>query len=134
AVAALSPTYGHGAFATATLRPASPVSDIASFSVPAIGVPATAMPGTISATVTVETPASYDKGLLFISREGGVVTAASLDEPLQQLLGSTFSDGTQVPAGTSSATGADGLYQLEAWTWNSADPADTFTRHPATEA
>lgn len=134
AVAALSPVYGHGAFAGAALRPASPASETASFSVPAIGVPAAAIPGTISATVTVETPGGYDRGLLFVTREAGVVTVASLDEPLQQSLGSTFVDVTQVPAGTSSATLADGLYQLEAWTWNSADPADTFTRHPATEA
>jgi hypothetical protein len=84
--------------------------------------------------VTVETPASYDKGVLIISRESGVVTVASLDEPLQQLLGSTFIDVTQVPAGTSSATWPDGLYHLEAWTWNSADPAESFMRHPAIEA
>lgn len=133
-VAAWSEQYGHGDFADTSLRPASPVSDPARFSVPAIGMPASAVAGTISATVTVEVPGRYDSGVLMVSREGAVVTGVPLDEVLQQSLGSTFVEVPQVPAGTASATFARGLYHLEAWTWNAADPDDTFTRHPVTEA
>lgn len=131
-VAALSPHYGHGSFAETTLRPAGTASDTASFSVPAIGVPASAGSGAIAATVTIATPAVRDRGVLFVTREGAVVTVASLDEPLQQLLGSTFVDVDQVPAGSASATLDSGLYALEAWAWHSSDPEDSFTRHPAT--
>jgi hypothetical protein len=134
AVAALSPHYGHGAFAATSLRPASPVTDTATFSVPAVGVPAPAEPGTISATVTVENAGRYDRGVLMATHEGALVTLVPLDELLQQLLGSTFIDVTQVPAGTGASTLDRGLYHLEAWTWNSADPGATFTRHAGTEA
>jgi hypothetical protein len=40
---------------------------------------------------------------------------------------------TNVPA--SSSSGFDrGLYYLEAWAWNSANPDGTFTRQPVTGA
>jgi hypothetical protein len=133
-VAALSPHHGEGALAETLLRPASPVSDTASFSVPAIGMPGGAVPGTVSATVTVENPGRYDRGVLMVTREGAVVTIASLDDVLQQALGSAFVDVTQVPAGSASASFGRGLYYLEAWTWDSDDPEDTFRRHPGTVA
>jgi hypothetical protein len=133
-VAAVSPHYGHGAFAESLLQPASPVADTAIFTVPTIGIPAGAVAGAVSATVTVEEPARYDRGVLLLTREGAVVTVASLDAILQQSLGSTFIDITQVPAGSASATLANGLYHLEAWTWSSSDPEDTFARHPGTSA
>ncbi|HWL63985.1 MAG TPA: DUF4382 domain-containing protein [Steroidobacteraceae bacterium] len=128
-VAAVSSQYGHGAFASTTLRPASPASDTALFSVPPLDVVAPAVPGSISATVTVENPAQYDRGALLVTREGAVVTVVPLDEVLQQQLGSTFVDVTQVPAGTDITNLAAGLYHLEAWTWHSADAAGTFSRH-----
>jgi hypothetical protein len=134
AIAGLSPHYGGGAFAETTLRPATPVSDTAFFTVPVIDVPAPAVPGTVTATVTVENPGQYDSGMLLATHDGAVVTAVSLDEVLQQLLGSTFVDVAPVPAGTAAAAHASGLYYLEAWTWDSTDPADTFSRHPGTEA
>jgi hypothetical protein len=123
-----------GEFSQTLLRPASPVSDTALFSVPVPGMPAGALPGTVSATVTVETPGKYDEGVLFVSREGAVVTTLPLNQILQQLLGSTFIDVAPVPAGSASAPLASGQYQLEAWTWSSADPEDTFSRHRGTEA
>ncbi len=129
AVAALSSHYGQGTLASTTLRPASPASDTALFSVPALDVVSPAVPGAISTTVTVETPARYDRGALLVTREGAVVSTASLDEVLQQQLGSTFVDVPQLPAGTEASSLATGLYHLEAWTWNSANPADSFTRH-----
>jgi hypothetical protein len=134
AVAALSPHYGGGAFAATTLRPASLVSDTAFFTVPVIDVPAPAVPGTITATVTVENPGQHDSGMLLATHDGAVVTAVPLDDVLQQLLGSTFVDVAPVPAGTAAAAHASGLYYLEAWTWDSTDPGDTFSRHPGTEA
>ncbi len=50
AVAALSPYYGSGALADTLLRPATQASDTRLFSVPAIGMPVSAVPGTISTT------------------------------------------------------------------------------------
>jgi hypothetical protein len=132
AVAALSGYYAPGQLSATTLRPATPVTDTASFSVPAPGVPASAVAGTISATVTVQNPGQYDRGVLLVSRDGAVVTAASLDDVLQQMLGSTFVEITPVPAGTGSATLECAVYYLEAWTWDADDPEDTFTRHAGT--
>jgi hypothetical protein len=129
AVAALSAHYGAGQLSGTLLRPETPATDVAYFSVPAISVPAAAVDGTISATVTVATPGQYDSGVLLVSRDGAVVTAVSLDDLLEQMLGSTFVEVTPVPAGTSSATLQRAVYYLEAWTWDSADPEDTFTRH-----
>jgi hypothetical protein len=105
------------------------VTDIASFSVPAIGVPATSVAGTISATVTVQNPGQYDRGVLLVSRDGAIVTTVPLDEVLQQMLGSTFVEVTPVPAGTVSAALERAVYYLEAWTWDADDPEDTFSRH-----
>lgn len=127
-VAALSSHYGHGAFAATTLRPASPVSDTALFTVPPLDIASPAVPGNLSATVTVENPGRYDRGVLLVTREGAVATVAPLDEVLQQQLGSTFVD-VPLPAGTDLTVFPAALYHLEAWTWDSANAADSFTRH-----
>lgn len=129
AIAAFSPHHAAGAFATGTLRAPSSSSDTAMFTVPAPGLPASAVEGTASTTVTVETPARYDRGVLIASREGSMVTLGSLDEMLQQSLGSTFIELAALPAGGAAAPFDPGLYHLEAWTWHSGDPEDTFTRH-----
>lgn len=134
AVAALSPHYGNGALADTTLRPASSASGTATFSVPAIGLPATAVAGTVQATLTVENPGRYDRGVLMVTHDGAVVAAMRLDALLVAPPPSVFLDVTQVPAGTDSATFERGLYYLEAWTWNSGDPEDTFTRHQGADA
>jgi len=133
-VAALSPHYGNGALAATTLRPASSAADTAIFSVPVIGLPAAAVPGTIQASLTIENAGRYDRGVLVVSREGAVVTAVSLDGDLQASPPTAFVDVLQVPAGTGSATYDPGLYYLEAWTWDSDDPEDTFTRHAGTDS
>lgn len=127
AVAAWSPHYGHGEFAETLLRPEG--SSVAQFSVPAVGVSAPAVAGNVSTTLTVENPAVYDRGVLMVTREGALVTLAPLDEVLEQQLGSTFVEIDQVPAGSTAATFARGLYHLEAWTWHSGNPASTFRQH-----
>jgi hypothetical protein len=134
AVAALSPQYGNGALADTLLRPANQATDTANFNLPPIGIPASSVSGTLSATLTVENPGRYDRGVMLVTREGSVVTAVSLDEVVQQSPVSAFIDVTQLPAGTPSATFDRGLYYIEAWTWNSRDPADAFTRHPGADA
>jgi len=133
-VAALSPHYGNGALAGTTLRPASSASDTATFSVPAIDLPAASVPGTVQATITVQNPGRYDRGVLLVTREGALVATLSLNEVLDASPPSSFVDVTQVPAGTESATFDRGLYYLEAWTWDSDDPEDTFTRHAGEDA
>lgn len=134
AVAALSPHYGYGALAETLLRPASDASDTAEFSVPAIGMPAAAVPGTISATLTIDRPGRYDRGVLMVTHEGALVTMARLNEVLQQSSASALIDITEVPAGTETAVLDSGLYHLEAWTWDSDDPEDTFERHRGVDA
>jgi hypothetical protein len=130
AVAAVSPHHGTGALSDTLLRPASTTSETATFSVPAIGIPGGAVSGTISSTVNVEDPGRYDRGVLIVTRGGAVVTATRLEEVLQQALGSAFVEVAQVPAGSAATSYARGLYYLEAWTWDSDDPEDTFERHP----
>jgi hypothetical protein len=72
--------------------------------------------------------------MLLVTHEGAVVTAVSLDAMLQQLQPSNLVEVTQVPAGAGAATLDRGLYHLEAWTWNSTNPAATFMRHAGTAA
>jgi hypothetical protein len=134
AVAALSSLYEDGALSETLLRPASQASDTALFSVPAVGIPAGAVAGTISTNLTVDRPGRYDRGVLLIAREGAVVTTVPLDEILLQSPANAFVDVGQIPAGTSAASFDPGLYYIEAWTWDSDDPEDTFTRHPGAEA
>jgi hypothetical protein len=134
AVAALSPHYGNGALAETTLRPASSAADTAQFSVPAIGLPAAAVPGTIQTTLTIDNPGRYDRGVLMVTQDGAVVAAVSLDDVLVAPPPLRFVDVTPVPAGTTSANFDRGLYYLEAWTWDSGDPEDTFTRHAGAAA
>lgn len=129
AVAAFSPHFAPGAFADATLRAPGSVSDTALFTVPAPGLPASAVAGTVSTQVTVGTPARHDRGVLILSREGALVALGSLDAMLQQSLGSAFIELTDVPAGGAAAPFDPALYRVEAWAWHSADPEDSFTSH-----
>lgn len=129
ALAAVSPQYGHGTFADTVLGPPASSSDTASFAVPAIGIPADAVAGTLSTTVTVETAGKYDKGVLIVSHDGAVVTVVSLDDLLQQQVGTAFVEVPDVPAGTASSARAASGYYIEAWTWKASDPEDTFARH-----
>lgn len=128
-VAAFSPHFAHGEFAATTLRAPTSSSEVASFTVPAPGIPVSVTAGTVSATVAVETPEKYDRGVLIVAREGSLVTLASLDGMLQQALGTTFIDLAPLPAGGAAAPNDRAYYYLEAWTWHSSDPEDTFVRH-----
>jgi hypothetical protein len=129
AVAALSPHFGAGAFAAETLRPASQASDTARFTVPAVTTMAPAAEGTITVTMNVANPGTYDEGVLLVTHEGAIVTTLPISNALQQLLGTAVIDVTPVPAGTSTVPLASGLYNVEVWTWNSGDAEDTFERH-----
>ncbi len=129
AVAAFSPHFAPGAFADTTLRAPASASDTAAFTVPAPGLPATAVAGTVSTEVTVGTPARHDRGVLVLSHEASTVAVGSLDAMLQQSLGSAFIELADVPAGGAAAPFDPALYRVEAWAWHSADPEDTFTRH-----
>jgi hypothetical protein len=130
AVAAFSPHFGEGALSGTLLRPASTASEVATFSVPVPAMPAGAVTGTVSVTVTVENPGRYDRGVLLVTREGSVLNAIRLDDLLQQAVGSAFVDVSAIPAGSAATTFDRALYYLEAWTWDSDDPEDSFERHP----
>ena len=129
AVAALSSSYGNGAFANALLAPPATKSEPVAFTVPDIQIPSTAASGTIAAVVSAATPGKYDRGALLVTHDGAVVTAVPLDSALAGAAASTTVNVTGVPA--SSSSGFDrGLYSLEAWAWNSADAKNSFTRQP----
>jgi hypothetical protein len=131
-VSALSPLRGNGDFSTTLLTPAA-VSTTAAFTVPAVGLPSGTAAGTVSATVSVGTPGKYDKGALLVTHNGAVVAVAPLDDAFTSAASSTVVSITDVPA-SSSAGFERGLYYLEAWAWNSADPDSTFTRQPVSGA
>jgi hypothetical protein len=131
AVAALSPSFGNGAFSNTLLAPPAASTDVAAFSVPEIQVPSTAASGTISATVGAATPGQYDKGALLVTHDGAVIATVPLDEALAGSATSTTVNVTGLPASNGSAFDR-GLYYLEAWAWKSSDPTHTFTRQPVT--
>ena len=132
-VAALSSFYGNGAFSNTLLAPPATATDTATFTVPEIPIPSSAASGTISAVVSQATAGKYDKGALIVTHDGAVVTTVPLDEALAGSATSTTVNVTGIPA--SSASGFDrGFYYLEAWAWNSSNPANTFTRQPAATA
>jgi hypothetical protein len=132
-VSALSPLLGNGDFADTLLAPAAVTTTAASFTVPDIAQPSGAAAGTISATVSAGTQGKYDKGALLVTHNGTLVTVAPLDDALAGAATSTVVNVADVPA--SAASGFErGLYYLEAWAWNSADPEGTFTRQPVSGA
>ncbi len=132
-VSALSPLFGNGDFADTLLAPAAVSTTTATFTVPDIAQPSGAAAGTISATVSAGTQGKYDKGALLVTHNGTLVTVAPLDDALAGAGTSTVVNVANVPA--SAASGFErGLYYLEAWAWNSADPEGTFTRQPVSGA
>jgi hypothetical protein len=70
---------------------------------------------------------------LLVTHNGAVVTVAPLDDAFTSAAASTVVNIADVPA-SSSAGFERGLYYLEAWAWNSTDPAGTFTRQPVSGA
>ena len=132
-VSTLSPLFEAGDFSLTLLAPPAATTSTATFTVPDVSLPSGAASGTIAATVSVGTQGKYDKGALLVTHNVAVVTATSLDQAITTGAASTIVNATNVPA--SSSAGFDrGLYYLEAWAWNSADPAGTFSRQPVTGA
>ncbi len=83
-VSAQAPLYGEGAFANALVAPPATADATSTFTVPAVGIPATASSGSIAASVSVASPGKYDKGALVVTHGGAVVSVASLDDTLSQ--------------------------------------------------
>jgi hypothetical protein len=131
-VAAFAPLYGRGELSSAPITPPASAADTATFAVPAIEVLPPAAAGTIAANVTAAAPGKYDSGALLVTHGGAVVTAAPLSAALMAAQPSTVSF-AEVPA-SGTAEFERGLYQLEAWAWNSANPESSFTRQPVTGA
>jgi hypothetical protein len=132
-VAAISPFYGDGAFSDTPVAPPAVATDTATFTVPAISVPSTSGSGTISAQVSAATPGKYDKGALLVTHDGAVIAAVPLDAAL---VGSATSSTVSIPGipASNSATFDEGLYYVDAWVWNSANPGSTFNRQPVNAA
>jgi hypothetical protein len=132
-VAALSPLYGPGDFAAAPLAPPTISSTTATFAVPGVEIPSSAASGNIAATVNIGTAGKYDKGALVVTRDGAIVNVASLDDALTQSQSSTVVTVEDVPASATSGF-ERGLYYLDAWVWNSADPENTFSHQAGAAA
>jgi hypothetical protein len=129
-VAAFAPLYGRGDFSSSTVAPPAASGSTAAFTVPALPIPLPAVPGTIAVTVTAATPGKYDNGALLVTHDGAVVAAAPLSAALA---GGQSSSVVNVPGLPSSAF-ERGLYHLEAWAWNSANPESSFARQPVSGA
>jgi hypothetical protein len=132
-VAALSPFFGNGAFSNTLLAPPATTTETAAFTVPDVPIPSTAASGTIAVLVSAATPGKYDKGALIVTHNGAVISTVPLDAALAGSATSTTVNVTGIPASSSSAFDR-GLYYLEAWAWNSADPKGKFTRQPVSAA
>jgi hypothetical protein len=132
-VAALSPFFGNGAFSNTLLAPPAAATDVAGFTVPDAQIPSTAASGTIAVAVSAARPGTYNEGALLVTHNGAVITAVPLDEALAGSATTATVNVTGVPA-SSGSTFDRGLYYLEAWAWNTANPKGTFTRTPVSTA
>jgi hypothetical protein len=128
-VSASAALYGDAAFVATLAPPASGSTNTLTFNGPTIDVPTTATAASIATTVNITTPGRYDKGVLVVTHDGGVVATSALDSLLAQASG-TVNIGA-IPGGSETAAFERGVYYAEAWVWNSSDPTGTFSRQPA---
>jgi hypothetical protein len=127
AIGAINPAYAQSSLGTTVTAPAS-ASATALFTMTAPPVPSGSTANSVTGTVTVTSPGSYDNATLFLTYNGALVAAAPLTGYLS---GSTTLTLTAVaPGGSSGAAYAAGVYNAEVWAWNSANPAGTLTRLP----
>jgi len=135
AVATTASSYADGVLGSGGTLVSAPASGTGPqlLSVTAAAVQSGASVDSISGTLSVATPARYDRGELVLTHDGTVIAAAPLDA---DLAGNQFSGtlAASVPGGGASGSFAPGLYYAEVWLWNSTDPLGTFTREPATAA
>jgi trimeric autotransporter adhesin len=118
AIGAINPAYALGSLGTTVTAPAS-ASATALFTMTAPPVPSGSTANSITGTVTVTSPGSYDNATLFLTNNGALVAAA----PLTGYLSGSASLSLSAVAPT-------GIYNAEVWAWNSANPAGTLTRVP----
>jgi Domain of unknown function (DUF4382) len=127
AIGAINPAYAESSLGTTVSAPAN-TSATALFTMTAPPVPSGSTANSITGTVTVSSPGSYDNATLFLTYNGALVAAAPLTGYLS---GSASLSLTAVaPGGSSGATYGPGIYNAEVWAWNSANPAGTLTRMP----
>ncbi|HTC45242.1 MAG TPA: DUF4382 domain-containing protein [Steroidobacteraceae bacterium] len=127
AIGAINPAYAQSSLGTTVTAPSN-ASATALFTMTAPPVPSGSAANSITGTVTVTSPGSYDNATLFLTYSGALVAAAPLTGYLS---GSTSLSLTAVaPGGSSGAAYGPGIYNAEVWAWNSANPAGTLTRLP----
>ncbi len=129
-LAASAGVFGDGAFGDTLTAPASGTTTTTTFNGPTLAIPTGALSGTITATVTVTTPARYDKGALVLTHDGAIITSTALDTLLGQATGTATL--TSIPSGDGGTAFSAGTYSVEAWVWNSNDASGTFSRQPVT--
>ncbi len=81
----------------------------------------------IQGTVSIASTQAYDHGELFLTYNGALVAASSLDSYLASPQ-STLSLPAVAPGGSAGAPFAAGIYSAEIWVWNSANPTATLSR------
>ena len=119
-VSGSSAIYGDGPFTTTVAAP-SAASTTATFSVAAFGIPSGSSAGTVSGTLSVVSPGKYNEGMLILTQNGAIVSAASISAYLSAA-SSSETWLSNVPTGH--------VYYAEVWVWNSSDPSSTFSRQP----
>jgi hypothetical protein len=126
-IGASAPLFSDSAFAPTVSAP-SPASLTAALSIPALDVATAATAVSVSGSVQIARPGTYDRGLFIVSRDGAIVSASALDALLAQNAGTASLSLTGLPGGTASAVFEQGVYSAALWVWNSGDPAATFNR------
>ena len=129
-LAASASVFGDGAFGDTLTAPATGTTTTTTFNGPTLAIPTGALSGTITATVTVTTPARYDKGALVLTHDGAIITSTPLDTLLGQASGTATL--ASIPSGDGGTAFSAGTYSAEAWVWNSNDASGTFSRQPVT--
>jgi hypothetical protein len=131
-LAASAALFGDGAFGDTLTAPTAGTTTTTNFNGPTLALPTGALSGTITATVNITTPGSFDKGAVVISHDGAIITATPLDGLLVPAQASGTLTISAIPAGDGTTAFAAGTYSAEGWVWNSSDPDGTFVRQPAT--
>ena len=129
---AINPAYGSAALGTTVTAPAS-TTTTALFTLAAPPVPSGATADAITGTLSVGSGQTFDNAVLFLTQGGALVGAAPLNGYLSGGH-STLTLNAIAPGGSASSGYASGVYNVEIWAWNSANPLGTLTRIPSATA
>ncbi|HEY6458028.1 MAG TPA: DUF4382 domain-containing protein [Steroidobacteraceae bacterium] len=128
-IGAINAAYGTATLGTTVTSPGN-TTTTALFTMSAPPLPTGSAANTITGTVNLASPGTYDNAELFLTYHGVLVAASALNGYLGQPQ-STFTLTGIAPGGTADSVDAAGVYDAEIWAWNSADPTGTLSRTPS---